>query len=178
MNHPSKEDLISLLYKEVSRERESELNTHLQSCAACRTQLSAWQNVQVDLGRSRVPAHAKRPLVPVSSFKWAAVAVIMLTIGFAWGRFNLTQGDAGKLRAQLQTELRDDLNLQLKASHEADRKEFIAMLRDVEEQRLSEYRQLRKDLETVAVVADEKLSTTQRALNQLNLVAQSDSNNR
>ncbi len=176
MNHPTKEDLISFLYDETSPEKKSELNAHLQTCADCRAQISEWQKIKGELGAWKIPATAKRPFIFAKAMKWAAAAVFMLTVGFAFGRFHAPQVDAKKLQDEIEARLEQNVQQKIKTAREAQRKEFIAMLRDVEEQRLSDYSQLRKDLETVAVVADQKLTTTERALNQLNLVAQSENN--
>jgi hypothetical protein len=175
MKHP--EDLISFLYNEVSDERKMELASHLETCAECRARVAEWQKVKEDLTAWKLPSARRKPFAFAAGAKWAAAAVLMVGIGFGLGRFNASDADAKTLRAEIEAKLQASFQEQLAAARQTDRQEVIVMLRDIEEQRLTDYIELRQDLETVAVIADEKLTSTERALSQLNLVAQSESEN-
>jgi hypothetical protein len=177
MNHPTKEDLISLLYDELPSDRQAELNSHLETCGECRSQVAEWKKVQRQLREWRLPGGARNVIRLPRAAWWAAAAVFMVCLGFAAGRFSLGQPDGEKLRATIEMQLRQVLADELKGARDADRKQIIAMLKDIEEQRLSDYTRLRKDLETVAVIADEKLTTTERVLRQANLFTQTEVNN-
>ncbi len=175
MNHPTKEALMALLYDELPSTEKAEITQHVSACAICRAQVAEWQNVKKTLNSWKLYTAPKRFVLSTRTLKWAAAAVLMLAIGFGLGRFG-SQVDEGRIRSALRAQLRKDVQHEIQAAQEAQRKDFIAMLRDVEEQRIADYAQLRKDLETVAVVADEKLTTTERALSHLNLVAQTTRN--
>ncbi len=175
MNHPSKEELISFLYDEVSPKEKTALSAHFEKCAECRQQLAGWQQTRNDLTTWKVADAPKRSVTFAPTLRWAMAAGFMLLVGFGLGRFQAPRVDARKLQSDIQSKLQENFQQQLAEARTADRKQIIAMLRDVEEQRISDYTELRKDLETVAVLADRKLETTERALNQLHLVAQSES---
>ena len=174
MKHPTKEQWMAYLYDEMSREKRSELNEHLKECADCRKYISGSQRLKGQLDTWQLRAAPKRRIVARDAIIWAAAAMFMALAAFGLGRFTASQPDIATIRAAIEPQLRQSFQQELKVAREADRKSYIAMLRDVEEQRLTDYTNLRKDLETVAVVADEKLSTTQQALSQLNLFAQSE----
>lgn len=172
MKHPAKEDLVSLLYEELPSDTQSELKAHLQNCAECQAQMTEWQQVQGKLRAWSVPRPASRSVPLPRLASWAAAALFMICVGFAVGRFTGPTVDAETIRASLEPQLRQALAQELNAAREADRRQVITMLTDIEEQRMADYTQLRKDLETVAVIADEKLTHTERVLRQANLFAQ------
>ena len=176
MKHPTKEELVSLLYGEVSPEKRTELNAHLRTCGECQSQMASWKSVQSELQSWQVPTRAKTTSHLSKAVPWAAAAVLMIGISFGFGRFTAPQPNLEEIRAAIEPQLRETFSQELKTARETDRKQFIAMLRDIEEQRLADYTTLRKDLETVAILADEKLTQTQRVLSQANLFAQSDNN--
>jgi hypothetical protein len=178
MNHPTKEEWMSFLYDELPDEKRIELRAHLKTCASCESQVARWQKMKLELGAWKLAATARKPqVVAPNAVKWAAAAVLMLGLGFGFGRFSAPPPDLQKLQASVESQLRQRLQQELATVRTADRKEVIAMLRDIEEQRISDYTQLRQDLETVAVLADEKLSRTERALKQASLFAQTPVNN-
>lgn len=174
MNHPAKEDLVSLLYGELPPAKRDELNAHLQSCAECRTQFTAWQSTKRSLQSWQMPRAAGSTLHFARVMPWAAAALFMLCIGFGLGRFASPKVDVEQLRTSITSEMQTKFSQELQTARETDRKQVIVMLKDIEQQRLADYVQLRKDLETVAVVADEKLTKTERVLSQANLFAQTD----
>ena len=59
---------------------------------------------------------------------------------------------------------------------DADRDVFVTALRNLEERRAAEFASLRKDLDTLAVNADDGLSRTQEQLMALASLTQSPSN--
>ena len=174
MTHPTQEELVSFAYGELAATEQKLVETHLAQCPTCARQIDEWQTLKGQLSSWKIPTPSRRNPHRFEPVKWAAAAMVMLALGFAFGRVSNSSLDVEKLRQELRAELTQSLSAQINSNRTADREQFIAMLRDVEEQRLTDYAQLRKDLETVAVVADEKLTTTQRAITRLNLVAQND----
>ena len=64
-------------------------------------------------------------------------------------------------------QLVDKLEQTIKTARESDRQNIVALLKEMETQRLTDYTALRKDLETVALAAEEQLSYAQQQIGQL-----------
>ena len=104
MNHPKREEWVPLLFGEANPETKQRLEQHLNSCAECAQEVTAWRRTVGRLDSWKVP---KAPRVRDFSFKpvgFAAAAAIMIGM-FVVGRFSAPQFDAQKLRAELKSEL-------------------------------------------------------------------------
>src|SRR5688572_28236250 len=128
--------------------------------------------------------------------KWAAAAAILVTTAFATGRMSRPEVDLQALQTKLaqpieesverqialrlQSELQT-LQEQIAASkqqleqfartvatvREEDQREVFALLKQLETRQSVEYRKLRENLETVALLTDQSLKDAQRKLVQL-----------
>ena len=61
----------------------------------------------------------------------------------------------------------DKLEETVKTARESDQQSIVALLKEMEAQRLTDYTALRKDLETVALAAEEQLGYAQQQIGQL-----------
>lgn len=198
MNHPTPEEWMSYLYDELPPTQHEAMTGHLDSCPDCQASVQQWRGVMRDLDTCAAPRRARPASVWANTLKWGVAALLMLGIGFGWGRFVApARVDVPALRAEielsLKASLQADLRRQLqngldrlaanstaetqrlinqfekanKTERESDRQGVIALLKEMETQRLSDYTTLRKDLETVALVAEEKLNYAQQQIGQL-----------
>lgn len=208
---------MSFLYTEDSPARHAELGAHLQGCAECRRQVQTWRGSMTALDAWAAPA-ARRRWAPAPAVRWAAAAVVVLSLGFGVGRVTSSANGemkelAAALRSEMETKLastREEFDRTLQqqraefvetvhaaaidaAGEEAeelfariargiderrqkDHEAYLAALRQVEERSVSDYATLRKDLNTVAVNADDGLSQTREQLIELAAFKQSPSN--
>jgi len=77
MNHPEPAEWMEYLYDELPRGRKRELQTHLEQCPACASQVSEWRESMQALDRFEL-APAARPVSPwLSTLRWAAAAALV-----------------------------------------------------------------------------------------------------
>lgn len=105
MNHPRREEWIPLLFGEANAETRQLLEAHLDSCAACAAEVSAWRRSVARLDGWKLPkaGKAKRAL-PAQPLAWAVAAALVFG-AFVAGRFSASAMEARKLRAELKSEL-------------------------------------------------------------------------
>jgi hypothetical protein len=171
MKHPTHEELISLVYEEVSTDEKAGLDAHLNSCAACRNQVSAWKETRGSLDAWPAVTHpAKRTFSFGVVSKYAAAAAIVLGIGFLGGRLSTAAGDLRAIRA----EMRAVTDQSAAAVRLENAKEIRAIMERLEStlktaqlQSASDYASLRKELETVAVLTQASLQQAQQQIVQL-----------
>src|SRR5262245_43082207 len=91
MNHPKKEEWVSLLYNEAKGETRRQLVEHLRSCPECRQEFDIWKRSMAKLDAWSLPRWG----IPRESFapllRWAiagACAGLVLLAGVAIGRLN------------------------------------------------------------------------------------------
>lgn len=211
--HPKPEEWMSFLYGEDSPSRHSELDAHLRACTECRQQVQTWRGSMAALDSWETPK-AARSRVSAPLVRWAAAAVVVLGIGFAFGRITSSTTDDlhamhAALRSEMETKLtaaraefaqtlqqqRADLSETIHTiasetanqetrelftkfakvlddERESDREAYLTALKTIEERRATDFAVLRKDLDTVAVNADDGLSRTQEQLMELATLAQ------
>ena len=103
------------LYGENSQTpaQRTAVETHLRSCAECRTQVTAWRQTMSALDAWRLPVAAARsaPRGVVTALRWAAAAAVLVTAGFLAGRS--AAPDAGALRASLLDTIRQEVTTQV-----------------------------------------------------------------
>jgi hypothetical protein len=120
MNHPTREEWMSYLYDELTNEQHANHAAHLAVCPECKTKVADWRGLKTDLDAWQIvakPAHVvwNRPWA-----RWAAAAVVMLSVGFGTGRFSMSaSADPEKLRAAIEPSIRQQL-----------RTEFTQILRE------------------------------------------------
>lgn len=110
MNHPRREEWIPLLFGEADTGVKQALETHLRECSQCTTEINAWRRTIGRLDAWKLPK-AQKPVraFPWQPFAWAAAAAIVVG-AFVAGRFTAPTLDVEKLRADLQTQLSDEIH--------------------------------------------------------------------
>ena len=167
-NHPTPETWMSHLYGETTRSERRELQKHLAQCLECAAQMNAWQSAKDRLGESTSELSSRNsPARPLALVKWGIAAALVLFCGFALGRISPAATDPAVLRASVEAEVRQTLQSELARERESDRQQWVSLLSDLENKRAADYAGLRKDLETVAVLAEARLQRTQQEIGQL-----------
>jgi anti-sigma factor RsiW len=157
MKHPPQEQWMDYIYGELPKPRRAELTAHLESCPSCAAQVARWGAVQERLDEWQLPATGKRPWRIAASVKWAIAAAFMIAalgIGFGAGRASSTKA------------LRQDMQVALQKAYE-DNRLLLAAMQRLDATRQAEIHALRKDLETVAINADNSFKLTEQQLIQL-----------
>lgn len=167
MNHPDHSQWMSYLYDELESGRRTELAGHLQQCDDCRRRLDSWIMTKQDLNRWTLPPTRHAAVRMGSRLKWGAAALFLIGLGFGVGRFSSPLPDLTAIRVQLEPRLRAGLQEEIKITFNAERREWISLLNELEKQQVTDYASLRKDLETVAIMADAGFQSTQRDLGQI-----------
>ena len=116
--HPSQEQWMEYLYGEMNSPERTSLETHLKACAPCREKknefgitmdsLDAWR-VELPEKHSLARGHQRFQTVT----KWAAAAALLMTTGFATGRFAHPQVDVAALQAQISQNLKTEIQTPL-----------------------------------------------------------------
>jgi len=187
--HPSPEEWMDYLYTELPPDRQTGLDGHLRACPTCRAQVDQWRATMAALDTWRLGARRASTACVPGTLRWAIAAAAVLGFGLFLGRLTSPAPGLAKLRAELAAPLRqefqadlqtalnaadqrtarqlDDLDRTWAAAREEDRQANQALYNRVRTQRQADLAWLRRDLETVAVRADERFDTTERTLGQL-----------
>src|SRR5262245_44088823 len=109
MNHPTREEWMTYLYREISREATGELIAHLDVCDDCRANVASWQHAMLALDAWQLPtAQPRRHRAPL--LKWAAAAALLLFAGFGFGRaVSPTIANTAAIRAAIEPSLKSSL---------------------------------------------------------------------
>lgn len=230
MNHPSREDLVSHVYKETRGEQRAFIEEHLRECHPCRETVSKWQATSEHLrlfgdtaATSPGKSHGRTQWLPWS----AAAAALALAVGVWLGRSsssdetglqraridfqkqcvakaradvfadlqaaltatnpevlspvqralqNQLAGQAKLAASRLRTELTEEFQSILESGHNRSQEQFAraaTILEAIRQESKSDYDRLRKAVETVAYVAEERFTDTE---NQIGLIAFSSPN--
>jgi anti-sigma factor RsiW len=185
MNHPNREELIEFLYAELGPDRQSELAGHLVACSECRARLESWRRAQRALQEWTLPSRSapaaqSLPGAPGRrALVWAAAAAVLLLAGFAVARMVAPRPDVAALRAAIAQDVRREFQAELsryasaQAASQAHYQDAMTKaLGQLEAQRLVDYAGLRRDVETVAVHAENELLNTRQDLSRLAGLAQ------
>ena len=178
MNHPNREELVGFLYRDLTEEQRASVANHLSSCGECRAEVEGWRAVRRELNEWQLPL-PERSRAHDGVRRWGAwlklatAAAMLVCAGFALARLAPVppKVDTAALRAELAAELRQELRAEmarLTAAQAARQQEYQAALArtlgQLEARRLVDYASLRKDVETVAVRAEDELQTTREGL--------------
>ena len=195
MKHPNRDEWAPFVFGEATGAEARRLQAHLESCTECATEVEGWRRSLKVLDSWSLPPTARPGNIVAPVFRWAVAAAIVLAAGIAMGR--MTAPDATRLRADVEgsvklalaTEFqqalaRSEARLAAMAEENSrellrtfsesveegrveDRQEVMALLQ--EQQRQSDVRlaAFRRDLETVALFADQEFRQAKLALTQL-----------
>jgi hypothetical protein len=102
--------------------------------------------------------------------KWAAAAAVVFGVGFGFARLTAAPHDLAAVENRLQEQLRAEFTrlsqrqtVQAAQYHDA----IVRVLGNLEAQRRTDLARLQRDVETVAVLAEDGLASTQEQLVQL-----------
>lgn len=192
--HPRPEAWADYLYGELPPEQHAQLDDHIRACPDCQRQLAQWRHTQAALDAWKLPRRARPALRFTQSIRWAAAAALVLGLGWLGGRLSAPAlPDARQLRAELEPALKQELQAEFQSklsaaletadakhqerlvelvqawavAREQDQQTTLALLQQADRQRRADCAALRRDLETVAVVAQDAIGTTQHQLTQL-----------
>jgi len=193
VSHPSAEDWMEFLYREMPAQRRRELGDHLSHCPTCSRQLKSWRLGMSALDEWELPVFRRAPSRWQPALKWATAAAAVLAVGFLLGRqTSNTAGELAALKASVarisETVERDREAIAVNATDEAtaaaqtevvrligdyaqtaeeirseDRRTTALALRQLE----SRLGRLRAELETVAVNTEDSFQQTQEGLASL-----------
>jgi hypothetical protein len=188
--HPTKDQWSAFLYGELTSDTHAALEQHLAGCAACRQQVEEWRATMAALDAWRLPVRrtAARSAQPL--LKWAAAAAILLGVGLVAGRLSAPRVNPDQIRSEMQRQFRTELQSATAALEaESDRKledlaqawataraqdqqATLTLYQRAEAQRKTDLAWLRRDVETLALNAEQRIDTTQRGLSQLAAASQ------
>ena len=168
MNHPKREDWVPYLYGEAKPDVRRQLKEHLEGCAECRDELQNWKRSLRQLDAWKLPRTNTRLEAFTPFLKWAAAAIIVLGLGFGFGRLTARQADLEQVRAQVVPEIRREFAEMLRQEIDKSSATMLAQAqRQAEEVGAAYYTLLKKDLDTVAINTDVSLQQAQRELMQV-----------
>ena len=168
MNHPKREDLVQYLYGELKPDLRRQLNEHLQDCPECGEELQNWKHSLQRLDAWKLPRTSPRLDAVTPFLKWAAAAVIVLALGFGFGRLTAHKADVEQVRAQVEPKIRREFAELLRREIDKSSATTLAQAqRHSEEVGAAYYALLKKDLDTVAINTDASLRQAQRELLQV-----------
>lgn len=162
---------MSYLYDELEPEPRRLIERHLDQCAPCRASLAEWRSTAQQLNAyaiatPRPPRPAWQPMTYRAAV--AAVAAILLIVGFALGRMT------GVSRAELAAAQRDaeaQAATIARTAAQQQLQEFATeigkRLATLQAQQTRDYTSLRKELETVAVLTEASFRQADSRLGQL-----------
>jgi anti-sigma factor RsiW len=168
MNHPKGEDWVQYIYGELKPDLRRQLNEHLQGCAECGEELQNWKRSLQRLDAWKLPRTSARLDAVTPFLKWAAAALLVLGLGFGFGRFTAPQADLAKVRAQVEPEIRREFAEMLRREIDKSAATTLAQAqRQAEEVGAAYYTLLKKDLDTVAINTDVSLRRAEQGLMQV-----------
>ena len=191
---------MSYLYDELPPVARAELESHLEGCAECRTQMAVWQSATRQMTEWKLPPRRGKIAAAPALLRWAIAAAIVGLAVVGGVRVVALNNDVKQLRAEMRQQLIEELRRDLastmaeaseqatkSASAEAqaliaavaqkweerrinDQQATLAALQQLNAQRVADYAAMRKELETVAVFTETGL---QHAENQIATLAYS-----
>lgn len=168
MNHPKREDWVPYLYGEAKPDLRRQLKEHLEGCTECCDELQNWKRSLHQLDAWKLPRTYLRLDAFMPFMKWAAAALLVLGLGFGFGRLTARQADLEQVRSRIEPEIRREFAAMLRQEIDKSAVTTLAQAqRQAEEVGASYYALLKKDLDTVAINTDVSLQQAQRELLQV-----------
>lgn len=195
MKHPNRDEWVPYVFGEARAGEAKRLRAHLESCAECAAEVTAWRRSLQTLDKWELPEPVRSRAVVAPVFRWAMAAAIMLAAGIAIGR--VTAPDSKKMQEQVvasakavlaqqlqQTvsesearlghaseehaqELWDAFSERLANAREEDRQAMLTLSEQYRLEQEERYVNLRRDLETLALQADLEIRQANFKLTQL-----------
>jgi anti-sigma factor RsiW len=187
MKHPNRDEWVPYVFGEARADEAKRLGAHLENCAECAAEVAAWRRSLHTLDKWEVPEAVSSRNVVAPVFRWAIAAAIVLAAGIAIGR--VTAPDPQAMRAQIEASVKTTLADQmqqsearaLSASQEqanelwqvfserlaAAREEDWEVVQGLLREQEGRYVNLRRDLETLASLADQEIRAANFKLTQL-----------
>jgi len=192
--HPAPEQWADYLYGELPPDEHAHLDEHVRGCPVCQQQVADWRDTMRTLDRWKVPARSSRARGVGTYTRWAVAAAAVLGLGWLGGRLSLSNLSANdRLRAELLPALKQELRQEFRAelaaavnasdqrtrdrlvelaqawteARQEDQQATRALYQRLDRQQRLDSTSLRRDLETVAVVAQSAIGATQDQLTQL-----------
>lgn len=194
MNHPTPEDLASLLYRELSRDQEREIRAHLDQCDSCKALIKDYQAVQLKLDSFTVSTSRRsRSGALPGVVKWGLAAGVVFGLGFlAAQSFRPPSLDEAALEARLLPKLRRELLAisttpatspalstaeipkeiadflaEVRLERDRDRNALSSAFDQLIRRQDEHFYRFRQDLETVALAASDQIRKTRVDFGQL-----------
>lgn len=185
MKHPDRDEWAPYIFGEAPADKRKQLSAHLESCAECAEELSAWRRTLGRLDAWEVPEspRARRDFQPLVRFALAACLILLAGIGI--GRFGgsaradselrrlqATMAESERNRAAALAESEQRMTAALHAQMnsmwqavpalvnslaEDDRRALAARFQQVADRHAADFVSLRRDIETVASIAQEEI---------------------
>jgi anti-sigma factor RsiW len=192
--HPAPEEWADYLYGELPPDQHARLDEHLRGCPACQQQAAQWRGTMCTLDSWKVPARSTRSRSVGTYVRWAVAAAAVLSLGWLGGRLSFPNASANdRLRAELMPALKQEVRQEFQAelaaainasdqrtrdrlielaqawtqARQEDQQATRALYQRLDRQQRLDNANLRRDLETVAVVAQSAIGATQDQLTQL-----------
>jgi hypothetical protein len=195
MKHPNRDEWVPYVFGEARAGEAKRLRAHLESCAECAAEVTAWRRSLQTLDKWKLPEPVRSRAIIAPAFRWAMAAAIILAAGIAIGRVTAPdtekmqeqvaasvkamlahqlQQTAGETEARLASaseehanELWNAFSEQLAAAREEDRRAMLALSEQYRLEQEERYVNLRRDLETLASQADLEIRQANFKLTQL-----------
>ena len=168
MSHPKREDWVQYLYGEIKPDLRRQLNEHLQGCSECGEELQNWKRSLQRLDAWKLPRTSARLDAVMPFLKWAAAALLVLGLGFGFGRLTARQADLEQVRARVEPEIRREFADLLRREIDKSSATTLAQAqRQAEEVGAAYYALLKKDLDAVAINTDVSLRRAEQGLMQV-----------
>ena len=195
MKHPNRDEWVPFVFGEARAGEAKRLRAHLESCPECAAEVTAWRRSLQTLDKWELPEPVRSRALIAPAFRWAMAAALVLAAGIAIGRVTAPdtekmqeqvvasvkamlahqlQQAAGETEARLTgaseeraNELWDAFSERLAAAREEDRRAMLTLSEQYRLEQEERYVNLRRDLETLALQADQEIRQANFKLTQL-----------
>jgi hypothetical protein len=196
MKHPNRDEWVPYIFGEARGNDVKRLNSHLDECPECAAEVAAWRRSLKTLDRWELDAPVRsRTTIIAPVFRWAVAAAIVLAAGVALGR--MTAPDTKAMRAEVEASVKAAFAEQLQQTvaqsetrlanvsqeraeelwrvfsdglsnaREEQRQMTASLLDEQRREYETRYVNLRRDLETLAVLADREIQEANLKMIQL-----------
>ena len=195
MKHPNRDEWAPYVFGEATGVEARRLEAHLESRAECAAEVAGWRRSLKMLDSWSVPAtpRARNVITPV--FRWAVAAAVVLAAGVAAGR--MTAPDAKAMRADVEASVKSAVTAEfqqalarsearlaaaaeensrdllrtfsetMEGAREEDKQAMLAFVQEQQRQVDARMIALRRDMETLAVTADQEFRQAKFTMTQL-----------